>query len=108
MELDVTLRNCHWFWALLHGAEHQLNEATLSVTPVGRRSAAGSFARIFRLENPTGDETAEFAFVAEMWQRISSGLGIIRDEGIDKVLNGEPKNGILSLNPRFCDKTRRA
>jgi hypothetical protein len=77
IELDVTLRNYHWFWALLHGAESRLNTVTLEATPIGRRSAAGSFSRIFRLAHPSGDEAAELSYVCEMWQQISSTLGIL-------------------------------
>jgi hypothetical protein len=77
IEVDVTLRNFHWFWAFLHGTEVQLNAATLEATPLGRRSAAGSFSRIFRLAHPDGDEAAELKYVCEMWQKVSGDLGLL-------------------------------
>ena len=47
MEVEASLRAYHWFWALLHNREDELNTVIQSAMPVGRRSLTGSFVRLY-------------------------------------------------------------
>jgi hypothetical protein len=76
LEVEQKVNDFYWFLGILKDRADEIWEAKRNFTPDGRKSLEGSFARIFRFDNPTASEADELAYVCAKWVEIAKALGI--------------------------------
>lgn len=72
--IETTLWNFHWAWAIVHETEQQFRE--LHLGKLGEFDAASGLFSRYKFDNPDSTDDAAQAFALKHWREISAALDV--------------------------------